>query len=95
MLKGVGSSKVRNANKRIAKEKAFLDSLSVRCDDVGMIDSVIGNDGQALPVKQVMAVAEHHEGIRFAIKGVSVSLETIVKSFQVIDQCQKVVGRFS
>jgi len=65
MIKGVGSSKVRNANNRIAKERKFLGSISVQCDDESLIDSLIGDDGQTLPIKDVLNVAEHHEAIQF------------------------------
>jgi hypothetical protein len=96
MLSGIGSSKVLSAKGRITKENKFLGSLSVQCDDGSLIDQVIGDDGEVLHPRTVMAVIEQHpDQVRFFKDGAAVALHIVKKSFDVIAQCQATVNKFT
>ena len=75
-----GSAKVAGAKRRAAKEKTFLQSLTVCADDP---DSVLDDKGKVLPV----AAIYNRPGVTFKLNDELVTLETIVESFRVISEC--------
>jgi hypothetical protein len=95
MLSQIGSSKVRNASKRIAIENKFLGSLSVQCDDSSLIDQVIGDDGEVKPFQQVMEVVTNNpDTVRF-FKGGVIGLDVVKASLVVIANCNATIKRFN
>ncbi len=96
MLAKIGSSKVRNAQKRITVENEFLGSLSVQCDDESLIDSVLGDDGQIMSLQTVMEVVSNNSNtVRFVKDGAVVGLDAIKGSLAVIASCKATVKRFT
>jgi hypothetical protein len=91
----VGSSKVRNARKRMEKEHEFLGSLSVQCDDEAKIDLVHNDFGELLPTNQLIKVVSGHSDVmRFVLGDSIVDLSTIKAALGVIASCKATIKRF-
>ena len=95
-MNGIGSSKVRNAKKRMNKEHKFLGTLSVQCDEESGIDLVHDDSGNLLPITQLVKVVSGQSHImRFVRDGVMVELADVRASLDVIASCKETVKRFT
>ena len=96
MLPQIGSSKVRNANKRITIENKFLGSLSIQCDDESLIDCMIEEDGQVGGLQEMMEVVSNNsETVRFVKDGVVIGLDAVRNSLYVIASCKATIKKFT
>lgn len=92
----IGSSKVRAARKRMAKEREFLSSLSVQCDEEDKIDLVHDDDGKLLPTDQLVKVVSGQSHImRFVRDGLTVEIEDVKNALNVLSGCAATVAKFT
>lgn len=95
-VQNVGSSKVRNARKRLEKEESFLSSLGVQCDDEDKIDLVHDNDGNLLRPSELYRVVSGHSNVmRYVLKGQIVETSRVKSALEVIVSCLATIKRFS
>jgi hypothetical protein len=92
----IGSSKVRNARKREAKEKEFLSSLSVQCDDEDKIDLVHDDEGNLLKTGElVKVVSGNSNAMRFVRNGLAVDIEDVKNALGVLANCAITIKKFT
>jgi hypothetical protein len=89
------SNKIVGAERRLKKERTFLNSLTVQADDP---DSVLDDDGNVLPVKVI--VEQHGEnwaesGVKLLNGKQEVFPFDVVESLRVIGECLATVKRLS
>lgn len=75
-----GSAKVAGLKRRIAKEKSWLDTVSIRHDDP---DAVLHYNGKPMLISQAINV----EGVSFALNGEDLPMELVRVSLAVIASC--------
>jgi hypothetical protein len=81
-----GSAKVAGLQRRIQKEKSWLETLSVRHDDP---DAVLDDNGKPVSVWAAAKIPD----VSFARNGVEVATDLVLGSLDVISDCRSKLSR--